>query len=79
MAIDFLWTPKVYGAAKIALKNPFISAQFDRILKHIESNWALCYGWYVVFMVSWVVKFLTQAYEISDILLYSYASSLEIL
>ena len=42
MAIDFFCPAKVYGAEKIALKNPFISAEFDRILKHMESNWVLC-------------------------------------
>ena len=47
MAIDFFCPEKVYGAEKIALKNPFILAEFDRILKHVESNWALCmYGNY---------------------------------
>ena len=33
-----LWSPKAYGVAKTALKSPFISAQIDKILKHIESN-----------------------------------------
>ena len=44
MAIDFFCPAKVYGAEKIALKNPLISAEFDRILKHMESNWVLCMG-----------------------------------
>ena len=44
MAIDFFCPAKVYGAEKIALKNPFISAEFDRILKHMESNWVLWVG-----------------------------------
>ena len=44
MAIDFFCPANVYGAKKIALKNPFISAEFDRILKHMESNWVLWDG-----------------------------------
>ena len=44
MEIDFFCPAKVYGAEKIALKNPFISAEFDRILKHMESNLVLCTG-----------------------------------
>ena len=42
MAFDFFCPANVYGAKNIALKNPFISAEFDRILKHMESNWVLC-------------------------------------
>ena len=42
MAINFSGPEKAYEAEKIALKNSFISSQFDRILKHVESNWALC-------------------------------------
>ena len=38
MAIDFFGPARVYEAYKIALKNSFISAQFDRILKHVELN-----------------------------------------
>ena len=39
MAIDFFCPANVCGAEKIAVKNPFISAEFNRILKHMESNW----------------------------------------
>ena len=35
------------------MKNPFILAQFDRILKHIESNWAL-------WNQEWLVKYLNE-------------------
>ena len=38
VAINFFGPARVYGTQKIALKNSFISAQFDSILKHVELN-----------------------------------------